>query len=252
MILLYIPGRQILCPDTEQAPVKSLIPASTFFMLLSIRYKFLFVHVAKTGGTSVRTALQGLRWKDPWYYPMWLCSRLSHLSGHRLGSKFPRHTKIIAAREMLPAEFFDSLYKFAFVRNPWDLQVSSFHHIKRERPEFLFGHEDFESFLKYKFNPDREYQFHIDTSLQLQSDYLIDLHGNLLVDFIGKYESLQDDFSTVCKTIGIREPALPHKREARDRKSDFRSYYTDETAELVAKHFEQDIRLLDYQFDRTS
>lgn len=218
-------------------------------MLLSIKYKFLFVHIAKTGGTSVRTALQPLRWRDPWYYPMFLCSRFSHMSGHRIGSKFPRHSKIIAAREMLPAEFFGSLYKFSFVRNPWDLQVSSFHHIQRERPEFLFGHEDFDSFMKFKFSPQREYQFHIDTSIQLQSDYLIDLRGKLLVDFIGKYETLQEDFSNICHKIGINEIALPHKREAKDRKKDYRSYYSDETAELVSKHFEQDIRLLNYRFD---
>lgn len=218
-------------------------------MLLSIKHKFLFVHIAKTGGTSVRTSLQKLRWRDPWYIPMFLCSRFSHLSGHRIGSKFPRHSKIIAAKEMLPAQFFDSLFKFSFVRNPWDLQVSSYHHIKRERPEFLFGHEDFESFMKFKFDPEREYQFHIDTSLQLQSDYLIDLHGNLLVDFIGKYESLQDDFTKACRSIGIKERTLPHKREAKDRKKDYRSYYSDQTAELVARHFYQDIKLLNYQFD---
>lgn len=218
-------------------------------MLLSIKHKFLFVHIAKTGGTSVRTSLQKLRWSDPWYLPMFLCSRFSHLSGHRIGSKFPRHSKIIAAREMLPADFFNSLFKFSFVRNPWDLQVSSFHHIKRERPEFLFGHNDFASFMKFKFDPEREYQFHIDTSLQLQSDYLIDLHGNILVDFIGKYESLQEDFAQACRSIGIKERTLPHKREAKDRKKDYRSYYNDETAELVASHFSRDIQLLDYQFD---
>ena len=31
-------------------------------MLLSIKYNFLFVHIAKTGGTSVRDALQPLRY----------------------------------------------------------------------------------------------------------------------------------------------------------------------------------------------
>ena len=66
-------------------------------MLLSIKYNFLFVHIAKTGGTSVRAALQPLRWRDPWYYAQFLCSRLSHLSGHRIGSKFPRHSRIVAA-----------------------------------------------------------------------------------------------------------------------------------------------------------
>jgi hypothetical protein len=218
-------------------------------MLLSPKYRFLFVHIAKTGGTSVRAALEGLRWRDPWYYPMFLCSRFSHLSGHRIATKLPRHAKVVAAKELLPKEYFDSLFKFAFVRNPWDLQVSSFHHIRRERPQYLGGHETFEDFLRWKLDPERPYQYHIDTSITLQTDYLIDLDGSIVVDFIGRYERLHADFATVCDRIGLRAPALPHERQARDRKRDYRTYYSDETAELVARRFARDIRMLDYRFD---
>lgn len=217
-------------------------------MLLSHRYNFLFVHIAKTGGTSVRAALRSKSWADPYKIPMFICSKLSRLTGHTLGAKFPRHSKAIAAREMLPQDFYDRLFKFAIVRNPWDLQVSSFHHIRRERPQFLFGHDDFRTFLKFKLDPNREYQYHIDTSIEMQSDYLIDLHGKVIVDFIGRYESLHDDFDHICKTIGI-DCSLPHRRKATDRQKDFRSYYDDETAELVASHFRQDIDLLGYRFD---
>ncbi|HPE59381.1 MAG: sulfotransferase family 2 domain-containing protein [Thiothrix sp.] len=217
-------------------------------MLLSHRYNFLFVHIAKTGGTSVRAALSPLRWRDPMYYLMWPCHRLSGLTGHRLGTRFPRHAHIIAAREMLPEPFFQGLFKFAFVRNPWDLQVSSFHHIRRERPEYLNGISDFNTFMRWKFNPERPYQYHIDTSLSLQSDYLIDLHGRLLTDFIGHYESLAADFAEVCTRIGIPVRALPHKREARDRARDYRSYYADDVAEQVAQHFRRDIEMLGYRF----
>lgn len=218
-------------------------------MLLSLRYNFLFVHTAKTGGTSVRDALQPLRYRDPYYPLQWLCSRFSGLTGHRLGIKFPRHAKIIAAREMLPQELFDSLFKFIFVRNPWDLQVSSFHHIRRERPHLISHIETFEEFIRWKLDPQRPYQYHVDTSIELQSDYAIDLRGRLLVDFLGRYETLHDDFAEACRRIGIAAPQLPHKRQARDRDKDYRSYYTDELAELVASHFEPDIRLFGYAFD---
>ncbi|MES9943790.1 MAG: sulfotransferase family 2 domain-containing protein [Candidatus Thiodiazotropha sp.] len=219
-------------------------------MLLSVKYNFLFVHIAKTGGTSVRAALQSLRWRDPWYYPMFLCSRLSHLSGHRLGSKFPRHSRIIAAREMLPEAFFNELFKFAIVRNPWDLQVSSYHHIRRERPHLITHIDDFEQFIRWKLDPQRPYQYHIDTSIQSQLDYLVDLQGNILVDFIGHYETLADDFDEIIQRIGAKHLQLPHKRKATDRKKDYRSYYTDELAELVANHFFKDIETLGYSFDR--
>ncbi len=218
-------------------------------MLLSNRYQFLFVHIAKTGGTSVRAALNRLRWRDPYYPLMFICHRFSHLTGHRLGTKFPRHSKIIAAKEMLPAELFNRLFKFAFVRNPWDLQVSSFHHIRRERPEFMNGIDDFNDFMRWKFDPERPYQYHIDTSLELQTDYLVDLHGNKLVDFTGRTEHLQRDFDHVCKRIGIRPITLPSKRRATDRKADYRAYYDDDTVELVARHFARDIEMLGYTFE---
>ena len=217
-------------------------------MLLSRKYNFLFVHIAKTGGTSVRASLNALRWRDPSYLPQFICSKLSGLTGHRIGSKFPRHSKIIAAKEMLPEEFFNGLFKFAFVRNPWDLQVSSFHHIRRERPQLMAHIKDFPEFIRWKLDPEREYQYHIDTSIELQSDYLIDLHGKLLVDYIGKYERLQEDFDEACRRIGIPPRALPHKRKATDR-GGYRQYYSADLAEMVADYFRKDIETFGYHFD---
>lgn len=217
-------------------------------MLLSLRYKFLFIHIAKTGGTSIRAALRSYKWKDPYRIPLFLCSRISSLSHHRLACKLPRHAKAIAAYEMLPRELFNELFKFAFVRNPWDLQVSSYHHIERERPHLLKGIKDFEGFLRWKLDPSaRPYQYIIDTSIELQSDYLIDLNGNVIVDFIGRYERLEQDFQEACARIGIRAPRLPHKRKATDRTA-YQKYYTDETAELIAKHFKRDIEMFGYSF----
>ncbi len=218
-------------------------------MLLSNRYNFLYVHIAKTGGTSVRAALKSLQWRDPYYLAQFVCSRLSHLTGHRIAAKLPRHAKIIAAHEMLPKEFFDGLYKFAFVRNPWDLQVSSYHHLKRERPHLLEGHESFADFTRWKLNPERPYQYHLDTAITLQTDYLVDLHGQLLTDYIGRYESLHADFDHICRKLAVPTPALPHKRQATDRSRDYRSYYDDALAEQVGKYFRRDIELLNYRFD---
>jgi hypothetical protein len=217
-------------------------------MLLSHKYKFLFVHIAKTGGTSVRAALNGLRWRDPRYYLMLPAHKLSGFSGHQLGLKFPRHAHIIAAKEMLPSPFFDSLHKFAFVRNPWDLQVSSFHHIQRERPDAMRGIGNFNEFMRWKFNPERPYQYHIDTSLSLQADYLVDLHGNLLANFIGRYENLAEDFAAVVDKLELPVKALPHKRKANDRDA-YKSYYEQDVVDLVAAHFARDVELLGYQFD---
>jgi hypothetical protein len=127
--------------------------------------------------------------------------------------------------------------------------VSSFHHIRRERPHYLGGHQDFEGVLRWKLDPERPYQYHVDTSIERQSDYLIDLQGRVVVDFIGRYERLEADFAEACRRIGIPPPALPHRRQSVDRARDFRGYYTAETAELVAHYFRRDIEILGYRFD---
>ena len=217
-------------------------------MLLCYRHNFLFVHIAKTGGTSVRAALAPLRRRDAWRPVLWACSRLSAASGHRLGIKFPRHAPASAARDMLPREFYDRLFKFAFVRNPWDLQVSSWHHLRRERPQLVAGCADFAAFVRHKLDPQRPWQFHLDTSITPQVDCVTDRHGRLIVDFIGRYEQLDRDFADICRRIGVPVAALPHRRQAVDR-ADYRRYYDDDTAERVARHFAHDIARFGYRFD---
>ena len=219
-------------------------------MLISHTKQFLFVHIAKTGGTSVRAALRPYRWSGRYAPAILLASLMSQMTRprHRLGIKFPRHAKAVAAKEMLPAEVFRGLFKFVFVRNPWDLQVSSWHHIGREKPGILQGVKTFPDFLRLKFDPERPYDFMLDISRELQSDYLVDLHGATIVDFIGRYERLHEDFAAVCERIGLPQLQLPHERRAVDR-DDYRRYYDDATAELVARHYAPDIELLGYTFD---
>lgn len=220
-------------------------------VLYSPHFKFLFVHIPKTGGTSLRAALKPLLRRDPWYYLMWFPQRLSHLSGHRTVTKFPRHAKIIAAKEMLPPEIFDSLFKFSVVRNPWDMQVSSFHHLHKEHPRAVEGLGDFKDFVRYKLDPGRPANNLLDISAIVQMDFLCDLHGKLLVDDIVHFENLHDDYARVVKKIGLKAPpALPHKRKGK-RRSDFRTYYDDATAAIVADWYRADIDQFGYTFDET-
>lgn len=228
--------------------VDAALLAQDTTMLLSLKHRFLFVHIPKTGGTSVRAALAPLRWQDPWYLASFLCSRLSHLSSHRLGSKLPRHAAAICAQEMLPRELFEGLFKFAVVRNPFDLQVSSYHHLKRERPQLLADCPDFASFVRCKLDPERPPQYHFDVSVRPQREYLIDLNGNLIVDFVARYERLDEDFATICERLGLRtQRPLPRRRQATDR-TGYRSYYDAATRDLVARAFAVDLERLEYRF----
>ena len=220
-------------------------------MLLSTRYQFLFIHIAKTGGTSIRAALRRRIWADPDRFFLWMVSRLSGWTGHRLGIKFPRHAKAIAAKEMLPGDVFDRLFKFTFVRNPWDLQVSSFHHVRRERPGMVAeaGVASFDDFIRWKFDPERPFHYILDASTEPQHLSTIDLYGNCIVDFIGRYERLEADYHHVCGKIGLKPPPqLPHRRQSKSR-GGYRAYYSDATAELIGSRYQADIENFGYRFD---
>lgn len=223
-------------------------------MLLSNRYKFLFVHIAKTGGTSIRSALNRLCWRDPLHLPIYVCNRLSHLCGHRIGAKFPRHAPAIAAKEMMQPSFFDSLFKFAFVRNPWDRLVSSYHHCLHEQPALMQANRigDFHDFARWIIEDTQDYrgpkQVLIAAVRRPQIEHLIDFEGTQIVDFVGRYEKLDTDFNAICRRLGTKPRKLPHKRKASDRR-DFRTYYADTTAELVARFYHGDVKVFGMQFD---
>ena len=48
--------------------------------------------------------------------------------------------------------------------------------------------------------------------------------------------------------MNLRPQALPHKRKAKNR-TEYRAYYTDQSAEWVANHFKTDIDMFGYRFD---
>jgi hypothetical protein len=151
------------------------------------------------------------------------------------------HAKAKELKKALPRDVFDGFFKFAFVRNPWDWQVSIYHYVLQEpsHPDHML----FNSFGGF----DRYLQWHIqDRRVELQKSFVVSDSGGLLVDFIGHYETLHQDFEIICNRLGIHSN-LPHKNRSRHR--DFREYYTTHTKALVADAFKEDIEFFGYQFD---
>jgi len=218
-------------------------------MFLSPRHRLLFVHIAKTGGTSIRRALKRLHWSDPYSVPITLVNGLTRVLKYKTGAKFPRHAKGIAAYECIGEPFWSELFKFTFVRNPWDLQVSSWHHLRRVPSAPTDQFETFEQFLRHKFDPHRPWQYHFEASRQVQSHYILDLKGKVILDFVGRFERLHDDFAEMCRLADLPPLQLPHRRRSPERKRDYRTYYDDVTAELVANHYAEDIQRFGYSFD---
>jgi hypothetical protein len=135
-------------------------------------------------------------------------------------------------------------FKFAFVRNPWGRLVSWYNMGVRNR-RYMAGHLhsvacDFADFLQ---EPDESYEG-IDRR-RPQVDFICDAAGHCLVDFVGRFETLEADFATVCQRIGVAA-RLPHHN--RTDPVDYRIYYTPALRELVAKRFARDIAAFGYDF----
>jgi hypothetical protein len=211
-------------------------------MLWSHKPAFLFVHIDKAAGSSIQMALQSYapprtdsRWRRRlvWLGPL---NRLGFF--HAL--EFPEHAPARVAKNCLPPEIYRDLFKFAFVRNPWDRLVSRYAYLLRNndhpRHKLVSGMKDFEDYVAWE----------IGRSKMFQHTYVTDTRGEWIVNFIGYYERLHEDFAKACAHLGV-QAELPRANTSSHR--DYRTYFTPKTRDLVAKHFEHDINLFGYTFD---
>ena len=206
-------------------------------MLISDDHQFIFVHLYKAAGSSVKEALRP--------YAASSIDRASFgermLHRLRLASikPYPHHLKASEIRERFPKEW-DGYFTFAFVRNPWDWQVSLYSYMQQR--EQHWQHDLAKSFSNF-----REYlDWRVNEDKHLQQEFLCDCNGQIIVDFVGRVETIEKDFEYICGEIGIVE-SLPHKNKSKHR--DYKSYYDDYTRSLVDEHFALDIERFGYSFD---
>ncbi|VEN73208.1 Sulfotransferase [Candidatus Desulfarcum epimagneticum] len=217
-------------------------------MLISHTHQFIFFHVPKAGGISVREALgpyaqEPERFKinrppkriggapNP-VYEMWDAALL--------------HAKARDAKKELPKHVYDGFYKFAFVRNPWDWHVSMYHFIRKEKNHIRHDRVKsmtFEKYLEWAIQTPNPFP---KGASKFQKDMVTDENGKIIVDFIGKYENLESDFQHVCPILNIKAE-LPHLNKSAHK--DYRTYYNAKTIKMVKDGFKEDIELFDYSFN---
>lgn len=207
-------------------------------MLVSESRGFLFVHVQKTAGTSLTRLL------EPWALQpdagRW--NRLLSDAGLRRDWRkayYRKHAPLRVAEKRLPAERFESIFKFAFVRNPWDRMVSWHRYVLATPSHHLHQRTkagDFDAFLqRVAQNPQRS-----------QWWMLVDSQGRLRLDFVGRFERLHDDVREVARRLELPQLELaPAAAPPRD----YRRPYSITGAELVAKTFASEIEHFGYRFD---
>lgn len=235
--------------------------------MISYKHKCLFIHIPKVAGQSIELFflnLSNLDWstrenlllkpnKNPKKGP----PRLAHLKSHEyidLGH--------------VSKNDFNNFYKFSFVRNPWDRVVSLYKFSKINQSV------SFKRFVKSilpKLVKDQEWFY------GKQHDFIY--HENQLnVDFVGKFENLHHDFSTVCNQLNITFEELPHKNKSHEddglnkiknrvkflmsnpvetfhfqpdliKSKDYREYYTsDELIHLIYEMYKEDVEIFNYKF----
>jgi len=181
---------------------------------------YIFIHINKTAGTSIGRAI-GLPIKD-------------HLTAKEVIAKIGK-------------DKWAGAYKFTLVRNPWDKVVSLYEYRrKKDKTGIATRNVSFSDWVRKTHvpNPDVHY-YNNPKSFQPQVEWLKDNDGEISIDFVGKFESIDEGFNHIKTTIGL-DAELPHLNASR--RTDYRSYYDDETRELVARWYSEDIERFGYTF----
>ena len=243
--------------------------------MLDRQNQVLFVHVPKTGGQSVESVfldLHGLRWDKR--APLLLRPNADRALG-------PARLAHLTAREYVSLDYmttaeFGQFYKFAFVRNPWSRLVSEFHYRELE-PATSFA-----DFVRQSLAYTDDF-LDLARHVMPQSNYVCDRDGQIIVDFVGRFETLADDFATAAAAIGLVERKLPHRNKSDNvsllrknprkflkhsakrllsgsgtttrktvRKPHYSAYFTPDLADQVGEFYRRDIELFNYQFERAT
>lgn len=200
--------------------------------LVSHKHKYVFVHIPKTGGTSVSRILSTV---------------------HRKNVVVLAHCTIRDLR--LEYGFSKSYFKFCVVRNPWDRLVSHYFHLlplktrkgtafrKYLKSKNLHNFRDFvlSGLRKIPLTDER-------SGHRLFAPQCMWIKGKhrLLVHYVARFESIREDFAFICGRLGLRDLVLPHMR--RSKHEYYKSYYDDRMVNEVAEVYQQDITSFGYDY----
>ena len=202
-------------------------------MIINDKYKFIFVHIQKTAGTSITDAL----FKIPETYQL-------HHSHSILNT--------------INIEDYKDYFKFCFVRNPFDRLISWYNMILQKgfhndwSKYILENSTNFSEFLELtdiiiERNP-LELQSQVDYTKSIsfnQLDYISDNLGNIQCDFIGRFENINDDFNILSQMLNIK---LELNNLNKFKHNHYKDYYNQIDLEKVSNLYKRDIEYFNYKF----
>lgn len=207
--------------------------------MIDIKNKIIFVHVYKVAGISISRSLEknlfpNLVNSNEYIYYHYKKRFKNHNIIYE-NDQISKHSKAIDYMNYLKNDY-SNYFKFAFVRNPYDWQVSLFSYMKQHigHPQHdIIKDMDFETYLYWRCTKDKNYQ----------SEFLVDSNNNFIVDFIGRYENINNDIVVLEKQLGFKFN-LPFVNKSSRKK--YQDYYKKETKELIYNNFKKDFELLEY------
>tara|TARA_R110000824_G_scaffold161744_1_gene337168 strand:- start:2637 stop:3341 length:705 start_codon:yes stop_codon:yes gene_type:complete len=234
-------------------------------MIISNKKKFLFVHIAKSGGSTLSRVLSIYSGDAPividydkrgeayFYNHDCMCNVVC--TDERNPSSLRQHHIRVKDAKNIDLE---NYFKFAFVRNPFDRLVSTW-----EIP-FLKFRYPFDEFVEIDTSgiiSSNKYYRKCDWLAKTQYDIVSD-NDQLLVDYIGKYENIDQDFEYVRKKLDIpkkiilvegRKPvdyeSLPRiNKTVKKDYGNYREYFNTHTRDLVEKYYKKDLETFEYEF----
>lgn len=208
-----------------------------------------FIWVPKTAGTSIFDALSQHGMRKIKTNPRGFDGKSHVTFGHR----DPKEV-----RAAMPNGLWDESCKFAFVRNPWDRLVSLYFYWKNfDDGHVIKSHPLAASTSRLNF---RDFCKNLSAQSHLLPRMLKGDCGGVLqmcsqtkwigpdespnVDFIGRYENLEEDFSKVCRHLGV-DAKLGHRNKSSHKH--YSEYYDDETAKVVGEIYREDIERFGYE-----
>jgi len=191
-------------------------------VLFSPSRKLLFVHIQRTGGTSLNALIK------------------RSIADTRCVGRL-EHGTLLEARGILGPQRFTQAYRFGFVRNPWERMVSLYTHAQQHgiviRSTLNVSQTTtFRDFL-------RRQHWYVDHP---QLWWLCDERGNMLASDVFRFESYRAGVSVICQRFGLSIAALPHAQSSEH--AHYTTYYDAETRAIVADRYRDDIEYFGYRF----
>lgn len=225
-------------------------------MPISHKSKLLFVHIPKTGGTSIEKMFDMslrsnffTRFSGRMDYQHILENTSMTETEKRIcGLKNMQHFTFKELKKILPAETVNSYFKFSVVRNPYDRVISEYFHCKNgdSRLQRPYNDMTLENFINSVFSLSEEDRiFYCDGHMETQSSYLVDENNSINgLDKIYRFENFSECLIDLKTRTGSTIKEV-HSRKT-ERNSDYNTYYTPEIKKKVYDFYKIDFDTFGY------